>query len=259
MLWTGALVAYWALPLSVLALGVSSAIAGLSVSVSRMVGSPNGKYVLVLLTPDEERSWRKEHDPKDGIWSEDEIRRRHESIKSQEAVEANYSQSGLYRNDGSTDLIWPIEYLPTCRDIHVSDDGIHVVSAFLNWDWESISERGNAVDFFAQGQRFASYDESHLLTAYVPRLILYGLTNIPEPTCTNAAFNDSAQTFEIETNWGDSFRFDVTTGRLISSTLAWSIKAVYLLVFAAVTLGSWWFWSRFRRTNATIDGAVADL
>lgn len=243
----------------VLALGVSSAIAGLGVSVSRTVVSPNGKYVLVLLTPDEERSWREEYDPKDSSWPKDEIRRHHESIKNQEAVEAKYSQSGLYRNDGSTDLIWPIEYLPTCKDIHVSDDGVHVVSAFLNWDWESISERGSAVDFFAQGQRFASYYESQLLTAYVPRLVLHGLMNIPEPTCTNATFNEGAQTFDIETNWGDSFRFDVTTGKLIGSTLAWSIEAVYLLVVAAVTLGSWWFWRRFRRTNAKTDDTVADL
>jgi hypothetical protein len=107
-------------------LAASNAVAGLWASDSRTVPSANRKYLLVLLLPDEERSWRHEYDPAiDGSWTEEAIHERHESILTQKEIEALYPQSGLYRNDGSTTLLWPIGFLESPKDIYVSNDGVH--------------------------------------------------------------------------------------------------------------------------------------
>jgi hypothetical protein len=236
---------------AVLAFGASPSFAGLGVSVSRAVLSPSGKFLLVLLTPEEERSSRKDFDVNEYGLSQETIREHNELNRNQEAIESQYSQSGLYLNDGSTTLLWPIGYLPTCKNIYVSDDGVHLVVAFLNWDWQDISDRGHAVDFYERGEPIASYYEDQLLTAYFPRRVLHRLVKIPEPTCSEATFIDKAHTFEIKTNWGDSFQFDVWTGHPVGSTLAWGIKGFYLSMLLAASLGVSWFWKRFGRKNST--------
>ena len=47
----------------------------------------------------------------DGRLTEAEIRER-EKVRQ---IEDRYTQSGLYRNDGTADLLWPIEYLSVSK------------------------------------------------------------------------------------------------------------------------------------------------
>lgn len=228
-----------------LALAASSAVAGLWPCVSRTIPSSNGKYLLVLLTPEDEKSYRAEYDPEiDGPWTKDEIRQRHESILAQQQIEGLYPQSGLYRNDGSTVLLWPIEYQPTPKDIYVSNDGVHLIVAFLNWDNDSASERGNALEFYAQGQPLAIYNEDQLLVGYFGRALLSRFAGIAWPTCTRAKLDDSSKTFEIATNWGDKFRFEIVTGNLVYSKMPWTLKAVFTLILIVVALTAWWICRR---------------
>jgi hypothetical protein len=222
--------------------------AGLSMPETRTIPSPNGKYLLVLLTPKEERGYRREYDATmDGPWPEDEIRERHESIVRQNEIEGLYPQSGLYRNDGSTALLWPIEYLPTPKDIHVSDDGIHLIVAFLNWDHEDVSDRGNALGFYAGGRRLAVYNEDQLLVGYLARALLSRSTGVAWPTCTVANYDDNSKTFEIATNWGDEFRFDIATGQLVWSRLPWAFWTVLIFILFVIGLSGLWFRKRIRR------------
>jgi hypothetical protein len=152
--------------------------AGLSIPETRTIPSANGKYLLVLLTPKEERGYRREYDPAiDAPRTEDEIQEQHESILRQNEIEDLYPQSGLYRNDGSTALLWPIGYFPPPKDIYVSNDGVHLIVAFLSWDGNA-SERGNALEFYASGRQLAVYNEDQLLVGYFARRLFSHFTDV---------------------------------------------------------------------------------
>ncbi len=219
---------------AVLLLLASDTVAGLSAYETRTIPSADGAYLLVLLTPEEAREYR---------WPK--------TISEQERIEKLYSQSGLYRNDGSTELLWPIQYFPTCKDIYVCNDGIHLAVAFLGWDG-STSDRGNALEFYANGQQLASYNEDRLLVGYVARIIFSNLFGVDYPTGTTAKLDEKSQTFEIETNWRDAFRFNIATGKLVNARLPWSFKACFVLMGVLVSIFAWWFWRRIvQRKRAT--------
>ena len=222
--------------------------AGLSMPETRTIPSANGKYLLVLLTPMEERGYRREYDP---AWSEDVNREQHESILRQNEIEGLYPQSGLYRNDGSTALLWPIGYFPPPKDIYVSDDGVHLIVAFLSWDGNA-SERGNALEFYAGGRQLATYNEDRLLVGYLARRLFSHFTDVAWPTGTSANLDDDSKTFEIATNWGDEFRFDIATGRLIGSRLPWAFWTVLIFFLFVIFLSGWWFWRRMRKCKQQV-------
>ena len=223
--------------------------AGLSMPETRTIPSADGKYLLVLLTPKEERHYRREYDAAmDAPRTEDEIREKHESIVWQNEIEERYPQSGLYRNDGSTSILWPIGYFPPPRDIYVSDDGVHLIVAFLNWD-DNASERGKALEFYASGRQLANYNEDRLLVGYFARMLFSHFTDVAWPTCTTANLDDDSKTFEITTNWGDEFRFDIATGQLIGSRLPWAFWIVLISFLFVIWLSGWWFWRRIRRSK----------
>jgi hypothetical protein len=214
---------------TILILQPSISVAALPKPETRTVPSADGKFLLIVLIPPSERSLRSDR-----------------SISEQEQIEKQFRQSGLYRNDGAHDLLWPFEYVSTSKEIHVCNDGVHLVLAYLDWDGTA-SDRGNALEFYANGQQLASYNEDRLLIGYIPRRILHALVGFAEPVCTAATLEDGAKTFEIETNWGDAFRFDIETGKLISSRLPWSFKCFFLLAGLFVALVGWWLYRRIAR------------
>lgn len=186
---------------ALIALATSRALAGLPIPESRTIPSANGKFVLVLITPEDARDLSE--DPPGTSWMAEDVQEWRESKRKERQIEAHYPQSGLYRNDGSKDLLWPIHYLTICKDIYVSNDGKHLVTAVLDWE-TTCSDRGHALEFYADGRQLAFYDEHQLLVGYLPRLLLSNSFDVPWPTCVDAKFNDSAKTFEIAVNWGDT-------------------------------------------------------
>jgi hypothetical protein len=140
-----------------------------------------------------------------------------------------------------------MRYLPTPKDIYVSDDGVHLIAAFLNWEIVNASDRGNALEFYANGRILAMYNEEDLLVGYLGRAILSRFAGMDWPTCTVATFNDRARTFEVATNWGDAFRFDVASGNIIDSTLPWPARAAMLFGVALFASLLWWICRRFDR------------
>jgi hypothetical protein len=235
---------------ALLTLAASNAVAGLWASDSRTISSANGKYLLVLLLSQEERSERREYDPAiDESWTEDMIRERHESILTQKKIEALYPKSGLYRNDGSTTLLWPIGFLESPKNVYVTNDGVHLIVTFLNWDIEDVSNRGNALEFYAHGRQLAVYNEDQLLVGYIARMLLSLFAGVARPTCTSATLDDNAGTFDIMTNWGDGFRFNIATGDLIASRLPWAFWTVLIFVLLMIGLSVCWIWRRILRYN----------
>jgi hypothetical protein len=154
-------------------------------------------------------------------------------------------------------MLWPIEYLSVSKDIYVSNDGVHLVVAFLPWEVGNCSDRGNALEFYANGQPLSVFNEDRLLVGYLGRRLLSLYAGVPHPTCTNAKLDDGAATFEITTNWGDAFRFDIATGKLVESTTSWSIKASLLLVLLLIALSGLWMWRRIVHVRHASRGSEA--
>ena len=137
----------------------SAAFAYLDSFETRAVVSANGEYLLVLLTPPAERVDRPEYDPTvDKGLDEEEICAWRELRARELELEAKYPQSGIYRNDGSTELVWPMPYITICKNIYVANDGEHVVVAFLNWEADNVSSRGDALEFYARGEQIGVYN-----------------------------------------------------------------------------------------------------
>jgi len=197
-----------------------------------------------LLTPVTERRHQQE-------WTEDDLVElsldQRLGLERELELERKYPQSGLYRNDGSTKLLWPVEYISICKEIHISNGGIHLVVAFLDWEYDNVSDRGNALDFYASGKLLASYREESLISAYWVRFALSRWCGLDWVTVENAVYDDRAQTFQISTNQGDEFTFDVTTGDLISSSSPWPIG--FALLFGFFALVVYGLWRTSRRTK----------
>lgn len=231
------------------ALFIESADAALPKNQTRTIQSANGKYLLVLLSPDT-------REIADSRWNDPATEEGDRERRRVRRIEKQYSQSGLYRNDGSSDLLWPIDYITVSKDIYVADDGVHLVLAYLAWNGSegTASDRGNALEFYARGQPLSVFNEDQLLVGYVARLrfsrlIDDGWPNTAWPTCTSSQFDTQAQTFEITTNWGDMFRFDIMTGALVASKTAWPIKAAFVLLLTLITVTGWWLSRRVSRVR----------
>jgi hypothetical protein len=226
----------------------ASAHAGLSGYRTRSIPSANGKYLLVLLAP--EKGYYV-----DGPVTEDELNAREKT----QQIEDHYSQSGLYRNDGSTELLWPIEYLSVLKDIFVSDDGVHLIVLFPNWECDTCSDRGDALAFYAHGQQLSRYREDILLAGYWGRCLLSCYAGAPWTTCTSAKFDDKKREFEIATNWGDMFRFDITTGKVIDSITSSSVKTTFFVTVVLIGSSVWWVMRRLVRVDTSRDINVAAI
>lgn len=205
------------------------AYAGLCALESRAVESPNGKYLLVLLTPEEERESR---------WEK--------TLAEQDRLEAKYPRSGLYRNDGTTELLWPMEYLSRAKKIYVCNDGIHLVVTFLNWD-SGISDRGSALGFYKNGVLQKSYHEQDLLACYYTRHIASNVSGTSRAEGMDAVLDEAAGTFDFRTNWGDAFQFDIQSGKLLSARGPWTLQAIagaLVGVFVVLLFVGWILWKR---------------
>ncbi|MEX2172379.1 MAG: hypothetical protein WD851_23870 [Pirellulales bacterium] len=158
-------------------------------------------------------------------------------------IEARYPQSGLYRNKGTTALLWPISYLSVSKEIYVANDGVHIVVAFLNWELDNVSDRGNALEFYAHGQQLAAYRENEFLVGYLGRVVLSSYAGADWPTSKTARLYSNSSIFELTTNQGDTLGFDIRTGQVAYSSSPWTffILAPILTVSALTT---WWLWRR---------------
>lgn len=90
-----------------------------------------GEYVFVMLVPED----------------------RLDFAETDEAIREEYSRSGLYRNDGSLDPIWTVDW--HAFSVDVSSDGRHLTR------WGPWPGRGNyeelALAFYEDGQEVRSY------------------------------------------------------------------------------------------------------
>lgn len=181
---------------------------------SHTVPSADGRYLFVMLSPDEpwriERyvAWVREGWARAGEEMEDRAdAERHlmARVREEMRLRRKYPASGLYRNDGSTRPLWTVEWYEGGPDsIRVASDGVHLVRhpTLANDAYDM------GVTFYARGRPLRSYKVSELLlendkmgytSAYAYRWWENNELNDDAGTFTIMKLNDSRVVFNFAT------------------------------------------------------------
>ena len=188
---------------------------------SHATTSPDGQHVFVMLS----------HEP-----INEELAHFNEQVQPKiRAIREKWSKSGMYRNDGSSDPLWTVDWY--AYQVDVPSGGEYVVRYTSGgWSW------GNkpALAFYRRGELVRSYEIGDLVS--IPFLIDHG------DWLDGHVLDDEAGTVHIVTETGDRFDFDVMTGERVSSFRPVRAAAAVLLVLAM--LGGLW-WVRKRRSRRT--------
>lgn len=200
--------------------------------------SDDGRYVLVMVSPlavDEDAG----HESFDA----DEIR----EIRR---IRASYSQSGLYRTDGTAAAIWTLPYYDWTHEVDVASDGKHLVIADDNWQ----RSHEHVVSFYSNGKKLASY----YMTDLISSIDLKSAVNWPNRSleCGGIEFDGDSMTFTSYTNQGEMFVFDVMTGKMIRQ---WSPfpRIIAGSVMAAIATASFFLIRQLRRERWTAESKPA--
>jgi len=176
-------------------------LAGLASPVSFKQDSADGRFVLVMVSP---------------LSLEDDLRYAREREPERRAIRDRYTESGLYRNDGSTTPLWTIGYCsPTC-EAFISPDGKHVV--LFSDDW--LSSHGHVVTFLDYGTVLASYTQEDLWQT-MPSMKWKHLVRSFRSPDAEAAFDATALTLTLRTEAGELFVFDAATGTIARQATPW--------------------------------------
>jgi hypothetical protein len=200
--------------------------------------APGGKYVFVMIAPhtveEETRPWNEETAA--GIR---EIRR-------------VYTRSGMYRNDGSADPLWTVDWYS--HGVDLTPDGVHLIRPGPGGAWLRHDKMPDldveAVSFFANGRLLQTYRVGELVDA--PSRFERSVSHYRWQQDGRVSGESE---YTITTLDGNRFVFDVRTGKIVSeSRMGWVSRWGWqaALGAAAVAVAAWliWRWSRRRRTEA---------
>jgi hypothetical protein len=161
---------------------------------SRTTVSPNGQYVFVMIAP-----LAPEEDA--GYWVEKvatEIRKIREA----------YKVSGLYRNDGSREPLWTVDWYASY--VEVASDGVHLVR-FGPW---AHSPEQEALTFFASGKEIRSYTIGELVAE--PDKLPHSVSHFVWDK--DIKLDDANLLYRLTTKNGEQYVFDITTGAIVSKS-----------------------------------------
>lgn len=198
----------------ILALAPAARADSIAPAVPHAILSPNNQFVFVHLVktyPEQEKGWTPEHAA--------EIRR----------IRATYPQSGMYRNNGSNQPLWTVDW--HSPHLELADDGIHVIR---HGPWPSLPSGASpprsrhlereALSFFANGKLIRTYQIGELVA--VPSRLPRSVSHFQWRA--QSEFDRERMQFHVRTHDGGRFTFDVRTGELLSAqpaepdlSLAW--------------------------------------
>lgn len=124
-------------------------------------------------------------------------------------IRSTYSDSGLYRNDGSTTPLWTDDGRWYGQPI-IAPDGEHVI---YTGSWVADPFGVQAVAFTKRGRMLRSYDSSQVIPQFILKAVLNGFS---PPDCSGTTFRAKEMTYTIRTNQGEEIDFDVITGNVIA-------------------------------------------
>jgi hypothetical protein len=135
-------------------------------------------------------------------------------------IRKTYKQSGLYRNDGSAEPLWTVDWYALSVDI--ASDGIHLVR---HGPWPATREDRStpltrasldqeALSFIANGQLLRSYKIEELVTnpARLPRSVSHF------HWLSGGALDDERLEYRFGTEDGNHFVIDARTGEIITES-----------------------------------------
>jgi hypothetical protein len=192
------------------ACSTSMALGGLSKGTSWQRVSDDGQFVLVSISslPISEDCY-------------DNRPARNEEIR---LLRGTYRQSGIYRNDGSTDPVWTLPFV-VGGSMFLTADGKYLVMAHDDWRYS----HGQVASFYHNGTLLKRYDIFALSSHYKWSWRLRGAVD-----CRSLRLNGDRQTFTVATDQGETYVFDITTGNLVRST---SYYPLYFGTLLAILIG----------------------
>ena len=140
---------------------------------------------------------------------------------------SEYTVNGLYRNDGSTEPLWTVDWF--ALGVVVASDGSHLIrlgpwasgyfpSAFTDAGLPSIGGwyDQEAFTFFSDGIEIRSYRIDELVRdpESLPAIVPYFFSIL-----AGSQLDDGSGTWSIVTLRGEYYKFDVSTGEILSSFL----------------------------------------
>jgi hypothetical protein len=165
--------------------------------------TPGGKYVFVMISP---------------MPLEQEVKRwNEETAASIREVRRSYARSGLYRNDGSTEPLWTVDWY--AHRVMVTSDGAHLIRSgpWAGLPQDRKAPLGGALDqealsFFANGQLLRTYRIGELIDDpdQLPRSVSHFRWEY------EGRLDDSRSEYTLTTLDGNRFVFDVRTGGIVS-------------------------------------------
>jgi hypothetical protein len=210
---------------------------------SRKIVTPGGKYVFVMLAP---VSIEKDGKELMEVYSA-EIQK----------IRNLYKQSGMYRNDGSTEPLWTVDWF--AHYVETTSDGASLIrygcgpwsalifSTYSNRQITKTALDQEALSFFANGQLLKTYQICELIDD-MEKLRPVGpfISWIRE-----AELHEERSEYTVTTLDGNRFVFDVRTGEIISSSrrglvTLWGRRVIYSVGTVVVVGGLAWFIRRWR-------------
>ncbi len=124
-----------------------------------------------------------------------------------EEIRSKYSQSGLYKNDGSTTPLWTVDWYGS---VDLSSDGHHLI----RWGpWPLMGHYAEtALTFCEDGREINSYRIDQLVT--LP--ILLPNTTSHFDWLRSADLDEVSGLLTVQTQLWDSYVFDVRTGGVVT-------------------------------------------
>jgi hypothetical protein len=211
--------------------------------------APGGRFVFVMIAPlpaDEDARGHREE-------TAAEIRR----------VRGTYARSGMYRNDGSAEPLWTVDWY--AFNVEPAADGQHLVRRG-QWAW--LQEDGSpdldceAVSFFADGQLLRTYRVGELVQTpgRLPRSVSHYQWRE-----RNEGGMCGEHEYTLTTSDGSRLLFDLRTGEIVSRAWvippeAWVWVAVMSGSVVAVAVLGWAVrrWSRLRNRKGLRTGRDAE-
>lgn len=178
--------------------------------------SDDNQFVLVMVSP-----LPVDEDAGHPAYDNDEIR----------DIRAKYTESGLYRNDGSATPLWKIAYHNWTHQAFLDKSGKHLVIADDDW----FDSYGHVATFYAGGVQLASYSMTDLFSSIRMRC------SVSYVQCRSVDFDTERLTLTTSTDQGDVIVFDATTGQIVEQSsmagyIALAVSAILAAVVASLVL-----------------------
>lgn len=154
--------------------------------------SSNNNFVFVMIAP---------------LTLEQELRPWNEA-KKKEILEVRnlYSQSGMYKNDSTNELLWPVDWF--AYGVEIANDGAHIVR---HGPWASSME-DDAIIFYANGKVVGSYKIDRLVKN--KRKLEHTASHFFWEK--ESLFDREQLRYYIETLDNKHYIFDIKSGNIIS-------------------------------------------